>query len=147
MANFQISESVEINRPAETVFQYVNDISQATVWRPQISITDYSGEPFAVGTTWNEVTKFMGRDMVVKFEVTALEAGRYCEMKMDGGPVTGNTTWDISPASDESSTAKLSFNGEVTGWMMGLVSGLLRNQAQKDMKKDLGNLKSILEST
>jgi hypothetical protein len=29
MAKFQISESVEINRPAETVFQYVNAISQA----------------------------------------------------------------------------------------------------------------------
>lgn len=147
MAKFQISESVHINRPAETVFQYVNDISQSTLWRPDISITDFSGEPFEVGTTWNEVTKFMGRDMVVNFEVTALEAGRKCEMKMDGGAVSGSTTWDINPISDESSTANLSFDGEVTGWMMGLVSSLMRNQAQKDMKKDLGNLKSTLEST
>jgi carbon monoxide dehydrogenase subunit G len=146
MAKFQISESVDINRPADTVFQYVNDISQSTMWRPQISIRDYSGEPFEVGTTWNEVTKFMGRDMVVNFEVMALDAGRYCEMKMDGGVVTGSTTWDISPASDESSTATLSFEGEVTGWIMGLASGLMRNQAQKDMKRDLGNLKSNLES-
>ena len=146
MAKFQISESVDINRSAETVFQYVNDLSQATAWRPQISIRDFSGEPFEVGTTWNEVTNFMGREMVVSFEVTALEAGRGCEMKMDGGAVIGSTTWDISPISDESSTANLSFDGAVTGWMMGLASGLLRNQAQKDMKKDLGNLKSTLES-
>jgi carbon monoxide dehydrogenase subunit G len=147
MARFQVSESVDINHPAKTVYQSVTDISQSTMWRPHVSIMDFSGEPLEVGTTFSEVTKFMGRDMVVNFEVAVFEAGRYCEMKMDGGVVTGNTTWDIRPASADSSTATLSFDGQVSGWIVGLASGLLRNQARKDMQRDLANLKSILESS
>ena len=146
MAKFQISESIDINRPAETVFQYVTDISQAPSWRPNLSVRNFSGEPVEVGTTWSDVTKFMGRDMVVDVEVTALETGRYCEMKQEGGVLSANTTWNISPGTDDSSAFTLSFDGEVSGWLAGLASGILRNQAQKAMKRDLANLKSNLES-
>jgi carbon monoxide dehydrogenase subunit G len=116
-------------------------------WRPGVSAQDFSGEPFTVGSNWNDVSNFMGRNMVVKFEVTALEAGRHFETKMDGGVVSGNNTWDFHPGPGDSSTATLSFEGEVSGWLAGLASGLLRNQAQKDMKKDLANLKAKLESS
>jgi carbon monoxide dehydrogenase subunit G len=147
MAKFQISESIEINRPAETVFQYVTDISQAPSWRPNLSVRNFSGEPVEVGTTWSDVTKFMGRDMVVDVEVTALEAGRSCEMKQEGGVLSANTTWNISPGADDSSTFTLNFDGEISGWLAGLASGVLRSQAQKAMKRDLANLKSNLESS
>ena len=147
MAKFQMSDSIEINRRAGAVFDYVTDVEQAPKWRPGLSVRDFSGEPFAVGSTWNDVTKFMGRDMVVNIEVMALEAGRNCEMKMDGGVVSGNLTWDFSPGTDDSSTATLSFDGEMSGWLAGLASGLIRNQAEKDMKRDLANLKSNLESS
>ena len=146
MAKFQISESIDINRPPETVYQYVTDISQAPSWRPNLSVRNFSGEPVEVGTTWSDVTKFMGRDMVVDVEVTALETDRYCEMKQEGGVLSANTTWNISPGADDSSAFTLSFDGEVSGWLAGLASGILRNQAQKAMKRDLANLKSNLES-
>ena len=88
----------------------------------------------------------MGRDMVVNFKVTAVEAGRQCSIKMDGGVVSGDMTWDASPNSEEGSTFTLDFDGEVSGWMAGLAKGLIRRQAEKDMKGDLANLKSNLES-
>jgi carbon monoxide dehydrogenase subunit G len=146
MARFQISDSIEINRPAEIVFQYVNDVSQAPSWRPNLSVRDFSGEPFEVGTTWSEVTKLMGRDMVVNLEVTALEAGRHCEIRLEGGAVSGTNTWDISPDAINSCTATLSFDGEISGWLGGLASGILRNQTQRTLKRDLANLKANLES-
>jgi carbon monoxide dehydrogenase subunit G len=146
MAKFQISETIEINRPAETVFQYLTDVPQAPSWRPNLSVRDFSGEPFEVGTTWAEVTKFMGREVVVNFEVTALEAGRHFETKQEGAGVSGNLDWNVSPGTDDSSTFTLSFDGELSGWIASLATGMLRNQAQKDMKRDLTNLKSNLES-
>lgn len=147
MANFQISESVEINRPAEAVFQYVTDISQANSWRPNIIVRDFSGDPFEVGTTWSEVTKFMGRDMVVNSEITALEAGRHCEMKQEGAVFSANVAWNFSPGTDDSSRFTLSFDGEMTGWLAGLASGVLRSQGEKAMMRDLANLKANLESS
>ena len=147
MAEFQISRSVEINRPAETVFQYVTNILQAPSWRPNLSVKDFSGAPVEVGSTWNDVTKFMGRDMVVKHEVTGLEVGRKFEMAQEGDGVSGIVSWNFSPGTDDTCTATLSFDGEISGWLAGLVSGLLRNQAQKSMKRDLANLKANLEST
>lgn len=147
MAHFQISRSVSIDRPAETVFQYVFDMTKHTDWRPSLEeIRDYSGEPFAVGTTFSEVSKFMGREMVVDFAVTAMEEGRQAELTMDGGVVTGNMAWIINPETDASSTFTLTFDGEVTGWLGRLGTGLMRRQADKDMKSDLDNLKSNLEA-
>ena len=148
MAQFQISHSVAINRPAETVFQYILDVTKATEWRPSLdAIRDFSGEPIAVGTTWVEVSKFMGRDMLVNLAVTAMEEGRQANLKMEGGGVSGNMVWAVSPDTDESSTFMLSFDGEVTGWLGRLGTGLIRRQADKDMTSDLANLKSKLESS
>ena len=147
MAEFQISESVKINRPVETVFQYIIDVTKHTEWRPGLeAIRDYSGAPFAVGTTFSEVSKFMGREMVVDFAVTAMVEGQRADLRMEGGVVSGNMVWAASPDTDEGSTFTLSFDGEVTGWLGRLGKGLIRRQAEKDMTSDLGNLKARLES-
>lgn len=147
MAQFQVSHSVAISRPADTVFQYVIDVPKHTEWRPSLdAIRDFSGQPVAVGSTWVEVSKFMGRDMTVNFTVTTLEDGRQANIKMDGGSVSGDMVWAVSPDTDESSTFTLSFDGEVTGWLGRLGTGLIRRQADKDMPGDLANLKSKLES-
>jgi uncharacterized protein YndB with AHSA1/START domain len=97
MAKFQTSESVEINCPAGTVFQYVTDISQATLWRPNISVRAYSDDPFAVGATWNDITKFMGRDMTVNVEVAALEVGQHIEMKQEGEDILRKRDLEFQP--------------------------------------------------
>ncbi len=123
MAKFQVSESIDINRPAETVFKYLTDISQAPSWRPNLSIRDFSGEPFDVGTKWSEVTKFMGRDMVVDFEVTGLEAGRKIITRQEGSGVSENLAWNLNVGPDDSCTFTLSFDGELSGWIASLVSG------------------------
>lgn len=147
MAKFQISESITINRPAETVFQYVIDVTKATEWRPSLEeIRDYSGPPFGVGTTFREVSKFMGREMVVDLTVTAMDEDRQADLRMEGGGVSGDMVWAVSPDTDDSSTFTLSFDGEVTGWLGRLGTGLIRRQAQKDMTSDLANLKASLES-
>jgi len=147
MAQFQISESVTINRPAEAVFQYVTDMSKHAEWRPDLeAIRDYSGPPFTEGTTFSEVSKFMGREMVADFAVTAFEEGRQARLSMDAGTATGNQVWAVQPETDASSTFTLSFDGEVTGWLGRLGTGMIRRQAAKDMTNDLARLKAILET-
>lgn len=148
MAKFQISHSVAIDRPAETVFQYAMDVTKATEWRPSLeAVRDFSGKPISIGTTWVEVSKFMGREMLVNIAITAMEEGRKADGAMDGGVVTGNMVWAVRPDTDESSTFTLSFDGEVTGWLGRLGTGLIRRQVDKDMTGDLANLKSMLESS
>lgn len=147
MASFQITNSIGINRSAEAVFQYATKITEAPSWRPNLTVKDFSGDPLEIGSTWNDVTKFMGRDMVVKHKVTALEQGRRYEVKQDGGGASGIMTMSFSPDTDDSSTVTLSFDGEISGWLAGLAAGLLRSQAEKSMKRDLANLKSNLESS
>lgn len=146
MAKFQMSKSVEINRSAEAIFQYLSDISQVGSWRPNVTIKEYSGDPFGIGSTWDDVTTFLGRDMVTKTEVTAVEPGRGYTMKQETNGFAGYATWTITPGSGDSCTATLSFEGETSGWMAGLASGLIRNQAQQSMERDLGNLKANLEA-
>ena len=147
MAHFQMSRSVEIERPPEAVNQYVTDLSNASAWRPNLSVRDFSGDPLAVSTSGRDVTTFMGREMVVDVEVTELEADRGFEMRQEGGAYTGSATWDFSPGPGNGCTATLSFEGEMSVWMAGLASGLIRGQAEKAMKRDLANLKANLEAS
>lgn len=148
MANFKVSESIEINCPSETVFQYVTEISKQSEWRPTIVIRDFSGDPFEVGTTWSEVSQFMGREVVVHHEVIALEAGRLCEMQQDTtGLLSGKIAFGFKSVAENKSEFTLSFDGDISGWMAGLASGMMRSQAQKAMKRDLASLKSKLESS
>lgn len=147
MAEFQISNSVKIDRPAETVFQYITDVPNHTEWRPGLeAVRDYSGPPFVVGTTFSEVSKFMGREMVVDLEVVTIEEGLRADLRMEGNGVSGNLVWAVSPDTEDSSTFTLSFGGEVSGWLGRLGTGLIRRQAEKDMATDLDSLKARLES-
>ncbi len=146
MARFQISQSVEIDKPAETVYQFVTDLSKTNLWRPNVVNKDISEDSLSVGMTWVEASKFLGREVEVKNEVRELEAGRHCRIKIEGGVVSGENTWEFQPISESQCITTLSFEGEISGWLASLAGGVLRNQAGSNMKKDLASLKSNLET-
>jgi uncharacterized protein YndB with AHSA1/START domain len=147
MAKFEIGHSIEIDRSAATVYRYVTDLSQVTVWRPGVKRIDYDPDtPFAVGSTWDEYTSFLGRDVVAHHEVTALEADRGFTMKQGTDGFAGYATWTFTPTGDNNCVAALSFDGELSGWLASLAAGLMTSQGKKGMTRDFDNLKASMES-
>ncbi len=146
MGAFTISETVDINCSKEALYEFVMNIEGLPEWSKAIvAIRDFSGAPIGVGSTWVDVSKFMGREFSSNNEVVELNEGNYCVYKIDGSAFDGQNTFAVGSTEDGASFT-LSADGETKGFLAALATPLLRNQTQSMMRKDLANLKSIIEA-
>jgi uncharacterized membrane protein len=147
MGAFTISETVEINSSKEALFEYVMNIEFLPEWSNAIvAIRDFSGAPIGVGSTWVDVSKFMGREFSSNNEVVEFNEGNYCVYKIDGSAFEGLNTFAVGSTEDDKATFTLSADGETKGFIAAMATTLLRGQAHSQMRKDLANLKSIIEA-
>ncbi len=147
MGAFTISETVEINSSKEALFEYVMNIESLPEWSNAIvAIRDFSGAPIGVGSTWVDVSTFMGREFSSNNEVVEFDEGNNCVYKIDGSAFEGLNTFAVGPTENGKATFTLSAEGEMKGFLASLAAPILRGQAQSQMRKDLANLKSIIEA-
>ena len=147
MGAFTISETVDINCSKEALYDFVMNIEVLPEWSNAIvAIRDFSGAPIGVGSTWVDVSKFMGREFSSNNEVVELDEGNFCVYKIDGSAFEGLNTFAVGTTEDGKATFTLKFDGEMKGFFASLAAPLLRSQAQSMARKDLANLKSIVEA-
>jgi len=61
----------------EAAFAYMADFSNARVWDPSVSKAERVGdEPVGLGSAFELVARFAGRDVPLRYEIVAYEAGR-----------------------------------------------------------------------
>ena len=66
-----------VNRPVETVFAFLGDLSTNSTRRPgQIEAKKVSAGPIGVGTTYRMVNRVLGRRLEGEAEVTEYEPNR-----------------------------------------------------------------------
>lgn len=138
-----IETSVEIERSPEDVFAAIADIPGGAEWVGVIEeIRDFSGEPVGVGTTYKQVTKFLGKEFTIDSEVIVFEPGeRYGERF--GGVIPGEMLMTLEDV-DGVTILRVYFEGEPSGFF-GIASPLLKRNMQKQLTGDLDNLKRLLE--
>ena len=66
-------DGVVIDRPIEEVFAFVSDFENSPLWGRTIKTVKDSDGPIAVGTTFSEEAKIMGRTMRLESEVTEFD--------------------------------------------------------------------------
>jgi len=147
MAKFSVSASSEINCSPETLAQFVLDVPNIPQWaRAFEAIRDFSGVPVGLGTTWQAVSKFMGREFVSDNKVIEFEEGRFCVCRVDSSAFFGTNTWAFDSTEDGRALFILSAKGETKGFLGSLAGPAIRSQAQSQMNKDIENMKAILEA-
>jgi uncharacterized membrane protein len=147
MGSFTISETVEINCSKEALYKFVMNIESLPEWSNAIvAVRDFSGAPLGVGSTWVDVSKFMGREFSSNNEVVELNEGNNCVYKIDGSAFEGLNKFAVGTTEDGKATFTLSADGEMKSFLASLAKPLLRNQAGSQMRKDLANLKSVMEA-
>ncbi len=68
---------VELNRPPEVVFPYLAEFNNLTDWDPSaVEVKSRSDGPLAVGTWYEVVSAFRGRNVDLRYEVTAYDPPR-----------------------------------------------------------------------
>jgi hypothetical protein len=83
-----IKDSIEINRPAEEVFAYLDQLDRHSEWQPSlVSARVVTEGPTRVGTRVVEKRKVPGGTRDVPYEITAHEPPRMASFRGTAGPV------------------------------------------------------------
>lgn len=141
----KVEHSVFINRPVSEVFDYLVDPAKEHEWQEGVVEAGLSPGSNGLGLGANvfEKRKFMGRDMLSKFEVTKFEKDKHFVGKVIEGPVLFEVTYIFNPK-EGGTEVTIVLQGEPGGFFK-LAEGLVRKQLESQLASDFARAKKILE--
>lgn len=139
-----IDQTFTVNAAAPTVFGYLTDPEQATVW--QSSLLEARFEPegeIRPGTTIHEVRKLLGRRIESTVEVTEFEPNRVFGGRTTSGPIPWHFTYRFD---SEHETTRVAFHmeGEPGGFFR-LAEPIVVRTVEKQLANDFSTLKELVE--
>ncbi len=140
-----ITASIEIARPPEAVFAYIDDLSRHGEWQAQLREVKVETEgPTRVGSRAREKRKVPGGVREMTYEITEHDPPRRASFRGIDGPVRVVGTVTVSPLDGGSRLSlELDFEGHGLGK---LLLPLVRSQARKEVPQDQQRLKERLEA-
>ncbi len=138
--------TVEIDAPAEMVYQYVTNETLSKSWLPGLESIERVGEgELEVGAKYNLVFKEGKRTFEMMETITAVEPNQRFAFKLEDKMMTGHVDVSLEADGDRTTVTEThtfsarSFSGRA---MMGLMKGAIK-KGKKDMYNDL---KTAVES-
>jgi uncharacterized protein YndB with AHSA1/START domain len=141
-----IKHSIEINRPAEEVFAYVDQVDRHNEWQDQlVSTTIETDGPVRIGTRVVERRNVPGGARDFPFEITEHDPPRKVSFRGTAGLIRPVGTYTVVPIGESSS--RMSSELDLKGYGIGkLFAPLALRQAAKQAPLDHKKLKELLES-
>jgi uncharacterized protein YndB with AHSA1/START domain len=139
----RIDLTLEIERPAEDVFELLIDLERLPDWQ-STAIEARADGPLAEGTRISERRVVMGRELENELEVTEFDRPRRLTLKALKGPVRFTVDHRLS---ENGGSTRLDVLAEgKAGVAMKLAEPVIARKAEEELRKDFGRLKEILES-
>lgn len=90
----RVTRTFTVDKPVDEVVGYLADFSNAVDWDPGTqSCERQDAGPVHVGSTWRNVSKFLGRETVLNYRLEALRPGH---ITLIGSNKTATSTDDIT---------------------------------------------------
>ncbi len=141
------SASTVIDRSAQEVFDYMDDISREREWQPSLRSAEQDPPgPSRVGTKKRYQSEFLGRDLRNTYVVVEVVPGRklVCETTRDSA-VNARTEVTCDP-SGSGTKVTMVIEGKPRGFMKLMPAAVLEAAYQKELTSALARLKARLES-
>jgi len=141
-----ITSSIEIARPPEDVFAYIDDLSRHGEWQTAIEqVTVETDGPTRVGSRARDRRRVPGGVREITYEITEHDPPRRASFRGVDGPVRPVGTVSVIPldASRSRVMLELDFEGRGIGK---LLLPLVRRDAAKHVPADQQRLKERLEA-
>jgi len=137
--------SVTIDRPPETVFAALSNVASHTDWaRGPEEITDISDDPVQIGTTWQQVSKLLGRKIVTRMQVNAYEEHRKFGFGSEK-PFPMQILFTLTPVPG-GTELRMVASGDPANILGKVALPILTRSLERQMESDLYTLKAILEN-
>jgi len=143
----KMQSSLAIERPTEEVFAVISDFSRNPEWQDGMKSAVWTTEPpIAVGSTYDQVARFLGRDIITSFEVVAYEPGRSISIESRQSTFPIHITRSVEPLDGGRCVVTADVAGE-PGGILGLLSPIMDRLAARSVRGDYARLKALLEDT
>lgn len=141
-----IKHSIEINRSAEDVFAYLDQLDRHSEWQSSlVSAHVETDGPTRVGTRVIERREVPGGARDIPYEITEHQPPRRASFRGTAGPVRPVGTLIVEPLGE--SRARLDLELDIQGHGIGKLFAIFgRRQAAKQIPLDHEKLKQVLES-
>jgi carbon monoxide dehydrogenase subunit G len=141
----KLEHSDVIKAPVEKVFEFMNNPEKELLWRPElIEMEQISEGPPNVGTTYREVTEFMGKKMETTAEITEYVPNKISSMKSTSGPISFELRGKFEPV-EGGTRVTMEIEGEIGGFFK-VAESVVIKIAKKQMEKQFERLKTLLEA-
>jgi carbon monoxide dehydrogenase subunit G len=135
---------VHVDRPADEVFAFLCNFENNPDWlRGMKSSRFTTGGEFGVGTRYEQVARFLGKEIRSSFEVVGFEPGRSVTIDTVEGPFPIKVTRAVRPEGDGTAVIEDVW-GDATGFYR-IAHPLLRLLVQRNVARDYRRLKEVLE--
>lgn len=141
-----IKHSIEIHRPAEEVFAYLDQVDRHNEWQGQlVSTTIETDGPVRVGTRVIERRHVPGGARDFPYEITEHDAPRKVSFRGTAGLIRPVGTYTVDPTGESSS--RLNSELDLEGHRIGkLFAPFAVRQAAKQVPADHDKFRELLES-
>ncbi|TCD13882.1 SRPBCC family protein [Oricola cellulosilytica] len=141
-----VSNSISIKRPLNTVASFAADPDNAPQWYVNIRSVEWrTTKPLRIGSHIAFVAQFLGRRLAYTYEVVDLVPGERFVMRTAEGPFPMETTYSWRGLDDGGTLMELRNRGEPSGFAA-VTAPLMAAAMNRANRKDLAKLKRILES-
>jgi uncharacterized protein YndB with AHSA1/START domain len=142
-----IKNSIEINRPAEEVFAYLDQVDRHNEWQGSLvsTLVETDG-PTRVGTRVIERRNIPGGTRDIPYEIAEHDPPHKASFRGTAGPVRPVGTYTVDPTGESSSRMNLELDLEGHG-IGKLFAILAHRQAAKQVPVDHEKFKELLESS
>jgi len=139
----RVEFTIEIARPAATVFEYLADVEKLPEWQAS-AVESRADGPLVKGSRITERRRLFGRDVETVLEVTAYAPPARLTLRSLDGPVRFTVDHRLEEAGG---VTRLHFAGEAKpGGMLRFAGPVVESKARHEFRSDFERLKEILEA-
>jgi len=140
----EVRAEVSVERPPAEVFAYLADMANNPEWQNGMQSCRWTSEPpLRLGSTYDQVARFLGREIVSSFEVTEFEDGTLIRIRSTAG-MPLDITRRVEPDGRGDSLVTAVVRGDSSG-VTRLADPLIRVIVGKSVRADYRRLKASLE--
>jgi uncharacterized membrane protein len=135
----------DIGRPADEVFAFLADMENNTTWQKGMQSCRWTSDPpLRLGSTYDQVAAFLGKEMVTSFEVTEFVDPERIRIESRESTMPLDITRTVE-AVGMTSVVEAHVQGEPQGFMR-VLGPLLDLMVKRSVTADYRRLKEHLEA-
>lgn len=142
----EIRAQVEIECSPEAIFDFLADMSNNPTWQKGMQECRWTSDPpLQLGSTYDQVARFLGKEIVSSFVVTEFEPGHRIRIQTTSGTMPIDVTREVVTVADGRSSVSATVRGDPTG-VFRLAAPMMRLMVHRSVTRDYRRLKELLES-